>query len=198
MAHDVFSKKNMRLKEDELLQQPHTAELTLVYTGGCPPRCARSRRVPVTARKVEAGAMRLPVSRTLVKCSRKESYNVTGEESTYQGTYTGVAFRSVTELPLINKDEKVRVLDPKGLLALPTLPDDWVEKHGDDSLPLYWQESKPIGFWCALLDDWKIQAILDTTPGSGALCEAAMTRGIAYHGVCQGLICSKLMLTDVF
>eukprot|EP00438_Fugacium_kawagutii_P030956 Skav228890 [mRNA] locus=scaffold194:166018:168645:+ [translate_table: standard] len=171
-------------KEDEILQQQHTSELTLVFTGGCPPRTGRSRRVPLSARKVETAAVRCPVQRTRIKAIRKESFNATGEESTYQGTYTGVAFRATAEMPLIAKDEKLKVLDPRGTVSLPSLPDDWVEKNGDD-MPLYWNESKPIAFWCALLDDWKVQSVLDLTPGSGALCEASLTRGIQYHGLCQ-------------
>lgn len=174
-------------KEDDLLTQPHSSELTVVYTGGCPPRTGRTRRVPLQARKVETAAVRCPVQRSRIKATRKESYNLTGEESTYQGTYTGVTYRATSEIPLISKAEKAKVLDPKGVLSMPVVPDDWEEKNGEDSL-LYWQESKPIALWCSLLDDFKIQAVVDLTPGSGALCEAAMTRGIPFHGLCQGLI----------
>ena len=74
----------------------------------------------------------------------------------------------------------------------PTLPHDWLERHGQDAL-LFGNESKPIAFWCALIDDWKIQALFDVTPGSGALMEACLTRGVQYYGVCHGLSLS----TDV-
>ena len=185
MAH---AQKSMfdSLKEDELLTQPHTSELTVVFTGGCPPRTGRSRRVPLSARKVETAATRCPVQRNRIKATRKEAFNATGEESTYQGTYTGVEYRSINEMPLIAKDDKLNILDPKRVLSPPTLPDEWDEKNGQD-VPLYWQESKPIALWIALLDDWKVQAIMDLSPGSGALCEAALTRGILYHGLCQTL-----------
>lgn len=66
----------------------------------------------------------------------------------------------------------------------PKLPEDWMEAHGADA-PLYWSESKPIA--CALLDEVRIQAVFDVTPDSGALMEAAMTRGIQYYGACPML-----------
>eukprot|EP00435_Cladocopium_sp_Y103_P012187 s3826_g3.t1 len=50
-------------------------------------------------------------------------------------------------------------------------------------------ESKPIALRCAILDEWNVQAVLDCTPGSGALMEAALTRGILYHGLCVELCC---------
>ncbi|CAK9105294.1 Cyclin-dependent kinase-like 4 [Durusdinium trenchii] len=148
------------------------ADFIMAFDG----RMREVRRVPLSARKVETAATRCPVQRNRIKATRKEAFNATGEESTYQGTYTGVEYRSINEMPLIAKDDKLKILDPKRVLSPPTLPDEWDEKNGQD-VPLYWQESKPIALWIALLDDWKVQAIMDLSPGSGALCEAALTRG---------------------
>ena len=59
-----------------------------------------------------------------------------------------------------------------------------------------WHESKPIALWCALLDEWKVHAVLDCSPGSGALMEAALTRGIVYHGFCLDLswLCHMIII----
>ena len=174
----------------ESLSQSHACEGTIVYAGGCPPRAGRSRRVPFAARKVEAFAIRCPVQRSKIKASKKECFTACGEESTYQGTYSGVTFRSVSEIPLISADEKCRVLDPSGKAAKPDLPEDWTDRNGPQDVPLFWHESKPIAFYCALIDDFKFQAILDLSPGSGALMEAALTRGGSYHALCHRLSCS--------
>ncbi|CAL1152351.1 unnamed protein product, partial [Cladocopium goreaui] len=157
-------------EEDDVLSQAHACEATIVYTGGCPPRAGRSRRVPLSGRKVETVAIRCPVQRTRIKATKKETFTACGEESTYQGTYTGVAFRASLEIPLISLGEKSKVMDPNSVLSLPRAPEDWVERNGEDC-PLFWGESKPIALWCAILDEWKVQAVLDCSPGSGALME---------------------------
>ena len=183
-------------KEDEVLKQSHAAEGLIVYEGGCPPRVGRTRRVPLSARKVESIAIRCPVMRAKIKATKKESFTACGEESTYQGTYTGVTFRPLSEIPMISSAEKAKLMaslvvhgpgsaGPPGGQA-PTLPDEWLERHGQDT-PLFWNESKPIALWCALIDDWKVQAVFDITPGSGALMEACLTRGVLYYGICAGL-----------
>lgn len=168
------------------MNQTHACEATIVYTGGCPPRAGRIRKIPLGGRKVESIAIRCPVQRSRIKTTKKESFTACGEESTYQGTYTGVAYRPTTEIPLISMEEKAKVLDPSRVLSLPPLPEDWSERNGQDC-PLFWNESKPIALWCAVLDEWKVQAVLDCSPGSGALMEAALTRGILYHGLCLPL-----------
>lgn len=160
----------------------------MVYAGGCPPRAGRSRKTPLSAKKVEAIAILCPVQRSKINCTKKEQFTACGEESTYQGTYSGVNYRSTAEIPLISPQEKMNILvqSPQSN-SPPTLPDDWTEKFGSEHVPLFWNESKPIALWAALIDDWKISSIFDCTPGSGALMEAALTRGVAYHGLCQVL-----------
>ena len=184
------------IEEDDVLSQAHACEATIVYTGGCPPRAGRSRRVPLSGRKVETVAIRCPVQRTRIKATKKETFTACGEESTYQGTYTGVAFRASLEIPLISLGEKSKVMDPNSVLSLPRAPEDWVERNGEDC-PLFWGESKPIALWCAILDEWKVQAVLDCSPGSGALMEAALTRCILYHGLCVELSLSQHQNTQI-
>ena len=83
-------------EEEVLRSQPHAEELVLVYSGGCLPRAARIRRTPLGARKVEMATIRFPVQRSKVKTSKKENFNSCGEATTFQGTYSGVAFRPLS------------------------------------------------------------------------------------------------------
>eukprot|EP00435_Cladocopium_sp_Y103_P022137 s4114_g5.t1 len=87
--------------------------------------------------EVEAVAIRCPVQRTRIKVTKKETFTACGEESTYQGTYTGVAFRNTLEIPLVSLREKAKVMDPNGALSLLKAPEDWVERNGEDC-PLFW------------------------------------------------------------
>ena len=163
-----------------MLSQDHTEELCLMYSGGCLPRAGRVRRVPIAARKVETCAVRFPAQRTKIKTTKKENFTSCGEATTYQGTFSGVTFRPVAELPLINCEDKKKILPAAP--AVPA-PDTWQEAHGED-VPLFWQEGKPIEFYLALLDEFTGKAVFDLTAGSGALMEACLTRGVPYHGVC--------------
>ena len=169
-------------QEDTILALAQTEEIAVIYAGSCPARAGRMRRLPLAARKIETAALRFPVARTRVKTCKKESFNSCGEATSFQPTYSGVSFRSVKELPLISLAEKQKVF-PQAIPAVQPAPDQYQEEHGSDQ-PLFWQESKPIALWLALLDELKIQCVFDVTAGSGALMEACLTRGILYHGLC--------------
>ena len=171
-----------------VLNLQHTDELSLTYAGGCVARAGRMRRVPLAARKVEICAVRFPVPKNRVKTAPRENFASCGEATTFQGSYTGVTFRSSQEIPLVNVAEKGKMLQGLGVAsAAPSAdaaPEDWQERHGPDEQPLFWQESKPISLFATILDEFKIKAVFDATPGSGALMEASMTRGAVYHGLC--------------
>ena len=169
-----------------MLSTPQTEECTVVYSGGCPPRAGRTRRVPMAAKKVETGAVRFPVPRTKIQTTKKGSFTVCGEASTYQGTYTGVEYRAVSEMPLVCGDTKRKILDLDATAPAPALPEDWRDRHEQDT-PLFWNESKPIAFWSAILEEFCVEAVFDCTAGSGALMEACLTAGILYHGLCPVL-----------
>eukprot|EP00435_Cladocopium_sp_Y103_P066722 s117_g29.t1 len=153
-----------RINEDMLLNMPQTEEVAVIYSGGC------------LARALESAVLRFPVARSRLKICKKQSFNSCGEATNFQPTFSGVAFRSAKEIPLISLDEKKRVLGS----TVPA-PDEYRENHHDDQ-PLFWQESKPIALWLALLDELRIQSVFDVSAGSGALAEACLTRGIQYHG----------------
>lgn len=135
---------------------------------------------------MEAIATCFPAQRTnKVQATKKQHYTCCGESSTYSGRFSGVESRASAMLPLISPKEKQTIMGS----CKPVLPpDDWTEKYGGD-VPLFWQEGKSISFWGALLEEFRIKSIFDMTPGSGALMEAALLRGIVYHGLCLGLNC---------
>ena len=166
-----------------MLSKSQTEQLWLIFEGGCPARAGRTRRVCLGGRKVESAAIRLPQPRSRVKVKKREAFNSCGEHTTYQSTYSGVRFRSSSELPLIQLALKRKILGNEAPIA----PEGWRDRFGDDSVPLFWQESKGISFWNSLLDDWRAGAIFDCSPGSGALMESALGRGTLYHGCCLSL-----------
>lgn len=168
-----------------MLKLPHAAEAFIVYSGGCPPRAGRSRKVPLSGKNMEAISISFPVQRTKVQATKKQHYTCCGESSTYSGRFSGVELRASAMLPLIAPKEKQAIMGSSKPLDP---PEDWAEKYGGD-VPLFWQEGKSIGFCKALLDEFRIKSIFDMTPGSGALMEAALIRGIVYHGLCLGLNC---------
>ena len=171
-------------QDDDVLSQSQSDEIYLIYSGGCPGRAGRVRRVVLGAKKVEKGVIRFPMQKTRLKTSKKENFTSCGEATNYQGTYSGVKFRPASELPLIKLAEKVKVL-AGAVPAVPPAeaPATWKDRHGDD-VPLFWQEGKPISLFLAILDELKIKAVFDMTVGSGALMEACLTRGVQYHGLC--------------
>lgn len=165
-----------------MLSQTQTEEIFIIYTGGCVPRAGRTRRVPLSSRKVETAAIRFPAVRSKLKTAKKENFTSCGEATTFQNTYSGVAFRPASELPLITCAEKAKIFTAAAP-AVPAAPQAWQDAHTDD-VPLFWQEGKPINFYLAILDEFKVKAIFDVTAGSGAMMEACITRGVHYHGLC--------------
>eukprot|EP00435_Cladocopium_sp_Y103_P014364 s1151_g3.t1 len=172
-----------RMREEDLvLSQTQTEEIFIIYSGGCVPRAGRMRRVPLSSRKVETASIRFPAQRSKLKTIKKENFTSCGEATTYQNTYSGVAFRPAAELPLISNSEKAKIFNAAAHAA-PAAPEAWQDAHSDD-VPLFWQEGKPISFYLAILDEFKVKTVFDMTAGSGALMEASITRGVQYHGLC--------------
>ena len=47
---------------------------------------------------------------------------------------------------------------------------------------MYWGETKSVALWVQLLTELGAKCVVDVTPGSGALAEAAVSMGIQYCG----------------
>ena len=62
-------------------------------------------------------------------------------------------------------------------------PSKWL-KNIPAGCPMFWGETKSVAFWVQLLTELTATCVVDVTPGSGALAEAAMILGIQYCGFC--------------
>lgn len=147
-------------------------------------RAGRMRKTPLAAKKLETAAVRFPCCRSKIKAEKKANFTSCGEATTFQGTYSGVVFRSTAELPLVDVTHKGPALNCMDPTLTFNGPEDWVDRYGPSDVPLFWQESKPVSFWSAILEEFKFKSVFDCTAGSGALMEACLSRGVAYHGVC--------------
>ena len=138
MLFDGRMRDVRRVHEDNVLSCSFAEEATIMYQGGCLPRAGRTRKVPLSAKKVETVAMRFPVARSKIRASKKEAFTACGEASTFQGTYSAVEYRACSEMPLISKEDKAKVFPGSGIADA---PEDWQDRYGND-VPLFWQESK--------------------------------------------------------
>lgn len=162
------------------LKQP-SCEVFILYQGR-PVRAGRTRKTFLTANLLETGIVVLPCPANKLELKTREVHNACKESSTFHNTYTGVPIRPTAEIPLISRTEKETIGFRRA--AVDDVPEKWL--HGS-SEPLFWQESKSIDFWQALLKDFRAKAVFDVSAGSGALAEAALSLGIGYHGLCRGL-----------
>ena len=53
---------------------------------------------------------------------------------------------------------------------------------------MYWGETKSVALWVQLLTELNAKCVVDVTPGSGSLAEAAMTLGMHYCGFATDLV----------
>jgi len=179
VVFDGRNRASRRVIQDALSSAPHSCELFILYTGKTV-RAGRTRKTLLASPTVEMASVLLPVQASKVQLQKREHSNACNESSTWHSTYSGVRFRSTSEIPLIVRQEKAAILKrPED----EDLPEGWPEKHGQ-AVPLFWQESKPIAFWVALLQDLRAKAVFDLSPGSGGCAEAAMSMGLLYHGLC--------------
>jgi hypothetical protein len=155
--------------------RPHGVDLLLLYVGVHAP--GRTRKVALNACTVETVMLYTPFSRAQLAAKPREVFNLLGETSTHDVTYSGVPFKSRTHAPRISDADKKAIL-PSAVGA----PDQVKLKLGGCDL-LYWQESKSPEIWGQLLEDFDIEAVFDVSPGTGALLEAALRKGVRYVGV---------------
>ena len=121
----------------------------------------------------------LPTSRAHLTTKPRSDFSAAGEDSTFHGTFTNVPLPDTRRMHMISrKDKKAIFSDMRSEGQAP--------KHWRYSgVPLFWRESKSKDFWKHLLEAFDIMAVVDLTPGSGALAVEAMRRGATYLGVCS-------------
>ena len=156
--------------------------MVIVYTGN-PMRAGRTRRTPLSASLTEQGLLSLAVASNhlQLKPRTRRVDSAVGESTTWNNTYTGVKLRTSSEMALVRREQKKQILEN---VYEGVLPEDW--PHGQNAEPLFWAESKSLQFWMNLYEDLNIKCVYDMTPGAGAAAEAALVKGVVYHGVCVG------------
>ena len=122
-------------------------------------RAGRMRKTPLAAKKLETAAVRFPCCRSKIKAEKKANFTSCGEATTFQGTYSGVVFRSTAELPLVDVTHKGPALNCMDPTLTFNGPEDWVDRYGPSDVPLFWQESKPVSFWSAILEEFKFKSV---------------------------------------
>ena len=144
------------------------------------PRAA-ARSAAYTENNREMLFISLPAGETKKKkVGHRGGFNVCGESTTADTTYTGIAMRSLAELPRMDHDTKSGILGPNTCASVRVgrLQTD-VENNGR---PFSYAEVKPISFWQEVMGIVGVTHIVDMSPGSGALGIAA-AGAMLYVGV---------------
>ena len=150
-------------------------EFVVLYAGNVA-RCA-SRRTFLGRQGTETGFLKMPLSRTRLTTKDRSDAFLNGKGlTTHDFNYIGVPFPSLNSLDKIKPAEKAAIFQPAGAQA----PKKW-DRSG---VPLFWQESKGLPFWDAILGNLDVGAVFDVSPGSGVLARVCLQRGIQYVGVC--------------
>ncbi len=197
---DGRSRQCMLLWQEYLANRQHVHDLLLLYSG-TQAAAARTRKVALSASKVETLLLCTPCARTQLDAEPRDHFNVLGESSTHDKTYSGVHYKAKKTLPRITTADKKAIL---GNDACGGVPPRAVHSFGPNPC-LFWQEAKPPELLQQLIRDFKLHAIFDVTPGAGTWAEASMLAGVQYvgvttspvHQVWLANVCDRLALTQI-
>ena len=179
LAFDGGNRACRRKMEDAILQLPASSEIFLTYDSTPSSWC--SRKHPFSSRNTEIGYVVLPTSRTKISVRPRplgQPGSAAGEDTSSFTSYTGIPMVRRNRLPLMSPEEKRNIFNDE----VSPLPSEW-QKRGLTGVPLFWCESKSVTDWVHILEDTMTQAVVDLSPGSGALAEACMKMGAQYFGV---------------
>ena len=179
LAFDGCNRACRRQLEDAILQLPSSSEIFLTYDSTPSSWC--SRKHPFSSRNTEVGYVVLPASRTKISVRQRPAGTAgtaAGEDTSSFTSYTGIPMVPRNRLPLMSPEEKQKIFKDEGS----PLPSKW-QKRGFRGVPLFWCETKSVTDWSRVLEDTMTQAVVDLSPGSGALAEACMKMGAQYFGV---------------
>ncbi|CAE7259467.1 unnamed protein product [Symbiodinium sp. CCMP2592] len=106
--------------------------------------------------------------------------------TTADTNYVNVPFLASAKLPKLAWADKAEILGMKADAApADRAPDAWADGEGASAgVPLFWQESKGVAVWQALVKNHMVKDVVDLSPGSGALASACLSMGIRYTGFC--------------
>ena len=177
LVFDGTMRKVRRQMEDHFSALPGVAEFAVVYDKA--PNACFQRRNFMSHRNIEMGYVRMPISRNkVVVKDRAEGFGASGETSSSYTSYSGVKAIPRTALAMISPEDKEKIFSDK----TDPLPKRWVSRSS--GVPLFWLETKSLGFWTQLCEELSIKCIVDVSPGSGILAQCCMAKGIQYFGMC--------------
>ena len=111
----------------------------------------------------------------------RDMYTKCGESTNFSRSYSGVAFRNLSEIPRLTDDAKKAIL---GNAAVGAFDRERVDKEvSERGHPILWGEWKPVNFYSTLIRDFQIHDVVDLTPGSGAACIASLYSKAPYSGI---------------
>ena len=158
-------------------------EVFVFYAGGA--ATSGGNKIFMGAKLHEVAYVKLPCLRQRITVEeRKDKFVPTGADTTNCSTFANVPLPSVVDLPRISATEKASVF-PLGSSEENPPRAACPEKWDFGGVPMFWRESKPLEFWIALLKMFNARAVVDFTPGSGALATAAMSQGAKYTGLVE-------------
>ena len=165
---------------DQMNKLPSPQEIVIVYSSSWNEWA--KRHVFLGSCNSELGYVTLPMSRCKWPCKeRPVGFKGAGEKTSHSTSMTGVAMTPRTRLPRIGVEDKAKVFGASG-----RLPAKWV-KNIPAGCPLFWGETKSVAYWVQTLTELNAKCVVDVTPGSGALAEAAVSMGIQYCGFVANL-----------
>jgi hypothetical protein len=146
-----------------------------------------SKRIPYGNINRETFIILFPKGRCRSRMEIKERkvYCDAGESSTTDSTYSGIPRRHIFDLPLISIADKAKILacDVNSVALAPPA----IAASLGVGVPLAWQDIRPVPFLRQLFRDLDVGFVVDVTPGSGSLGEAALEHGLGYNGLSAGL-----------
>jgi len=141
-----------------------------------------------------------PVQKKKDACNARVAFNLCGEQSTFDSTYSGVKLRTLGELPKLTTADKKKMMG-KDLDVPLSYPEEDQSVVGE-GVPFSWQESKPVDWWVTFFKDMGFDHIFDTTPGSAAAAIGAHYSNIQYDALCLSPLhkrfCDELMNQAMF
>ena len=164
--------------EDALVNLPCTAEIFVVYDKSWND-WLYGRKHFMTSKNTEVGYVTCAGNRSKLKVQERAGVVAkAGEESSHWTSYTGVTMPSRSSLAQMNVDDKAQIFSA----ATKPLPDKWVKAC--PGVPLFSGETKSKTFWHQIIAEHCVKAVVDVTPGAGALAEACMEMDTHYVGIC--------------
>ena len=143
-----------------------------------------SRKLAFGNANRETILMYRPISRRSTTSQPRAQYNVCGEESTHDCTYTAVKLRSLGELPKLMPEDKKAMLGTELDIPSTYQEESIVAVAEEQGIPFSWLETKPVAFWSSFFEDLEFDDIFDCTVGSAAAAIGAYYGNKQYDGIC--------------